>query len=176
MKTKNVSLVAVGVILIAAVMVSFLMSRTSSFVQKSEMPLFMGQEMVVQNKAVGVVEAVKVAKAVRINRAVKAVSNPMPQPKVAAPLPIFPPKVSFSVLPQYPVTALEQGLQGTTILSIYVGMSGAAEDVQIKASSGVSELDQSAVAAATQWKFNPAAQGGSALASWFEVPVSFRIN
>lgn len=175
MNTKNVSLVAVGVILIAAVMVSFLMSKTSSFVQQREMPVFMGQEMVVQNK---VVKAVQVEKAVTINRAVstnvqKVVSKPVPQPKV---LPIMPPNISYRVLPQYPGSALKQGLQGTTILSIYVGMSGAAEKVQVKSSSGVAELDQAAQTAVAQWKFNPASQGGSALASWFEIPVSFRIK
>jgi TonB family protein len=163
MKTKTIPLVAIGVILMAAIAVSFLISRPGLFVSQREMPIFMGEEIVVHKT----VSAIKAA---------KAISTPMPQPKVATPLPIFPPRISYRVLPDYPTSALEQGLGGTTILSIYVGLRGDSEKVEIKSSSGVAELDRSAATAVSQWKFVPATQGGKAIASWFELPVRFEVR
>lgn len=163
MKTKTVSLVAIGMIFVVAVAVSYLMSRPAWFVQERSMPIFMGEEIVIN-------------KTTSVARTAKAVSLPVPQPKVATPLPIFPPRISFRVLPNYPATALEQGLEGTTILSIYVGMAGDPEKIEIKSSSSVSELDQSALTAVSQWKFEPASQSGKAIASWFELPVRFKIK
>jgi len=163
MNTKNVSLVAGGIILVAAVMVSYLGSRSMVLNRAKEMPIFIGQELAVEAAPTKVL-------------AHKAQAVPAPKPKMAVPLPIFPPKVSFSVLPQYPASALKQGLAGTTLLSIYVGASGKAENVSVKSSSGASELDQSALAAVSQWKFDPAVQGGAAIASVFEVPIRFEVK
>jgi len=162
-KTKTVSLVAIGIILIAAIAAGYLISRPAWFVSQREMPIFMGEEIVIK----------RIASTVKTT---KAVSTPMPQPKVAAPLPILPPKIFYRVLPNYPATALEQGLEGTAILSIYVGLTGDPEKVAIKSSSGVAELDESAVSAVSEWRFYPAAQGGKAVASWFELPVRFEIK
>ena len=163
MKTKTISLIAVGIILTAAIAVSYLISRPGLFVSQREMPIFMGEEIVVHKT----VSAVKAA---------KAVSTPMPQPKVVTPLLIFPPRISYRVLPNYPASALEQGLGGTAVLSIYVGLRGDPEKIEVKSSSGVAELDQSAATAVSQWKFVPATQGGKAMASWFELPVRFEVK
>jgi periplasmic protein TonB len=94
----------------------------------------------------------------------------------ALPLPIIPPSVTFKVLPEYPAAALQQGAQGTVLLSAYVGLTGKAEKIETKLSSGVKELDDAAAQAVAQWTFSPAAQGGAALASWFEVPVRFELK
>ena len=173
MKTRNMVLVSMAFILTTALMVSFSMSKVNLLIQGKEMPVFFGEELIVQNaeKAVG---ALKVEKAVRVGRAVKA--QVTPAPKISAPLPIFPPKVTYQVLPQYPMTILERGLSGTTLLSIYVGLNGKPEKVELKSSSGLAEMDQSAIAAVSQWIFEPARQGGQAIASWFEIPVRFEVK
>lgn len=179
MRTKTMSLVAVGMILMAAIIVSYLISKPALFVSQKSMPVFMGEEIIIQKTGVRAVKALKEKTAVKADKAVKAMrvaSVPMPQPKVAVPLPILPPSISYRLLPQYPMSALEQGLQGTAILSIYIGSSGAAEMVNVKSSSGVAELDNSAVSAVSKWKFSPASRGGAAVASWFELPVRFEIN
>src|SRR3989339_799437 len=127
--------------------------------------VLMGEEVFVSSTAKTAVQA-----------ASKAVSAPAPMPTAVAPLPIFPPKVIYSILPQYPASALLQGLEGTTLLSVYVGLNGAAERVEVKTSSGLAALDEAAAAAVAQWKFNPATQGSAAIASCFEVPVRFVVN
>jgi TonB family protein len=180
MNIKSLPLISIGMILVAAIAVSYLISRPALFLRESSMPVFMGEEITVVQKGVegvrGVEKAVKAQKAIKAERASRVISQPVPQPKVAAPLPILPPSISHRILPEYPVSALEQGLEGTVLLSIYVGMNGSAKKVEVKNSSGVSELDTSAVKAVSQWKFNPAAQGGKAVASWFEFPVRFEVK
>lgn len=164
MKTKTMSLVTLGIILVAAVAVSYLVSRPMAMEREKVVPVFMGGELTVPNKIVKPISLTKV------------ISAPIPQPEISAPLPIVPPGISYRVLPQYPASALKQGLEGVTVLSVYIGLNGTIQNVGVKSSSGVAELDQSAMAAVSQWKFNPASQGGTALASWFELPVRFTLQ
>jgi len=135
-------------------------------------PVFVSQEVTV-NK---VVTAEKAGLAAQTIPASIAESVPAPQPNIAAPLPLIPPSVSHKVLPAYPATALKQGLAGTVLLAVYVGLGGQPERVEIKTSTGVSDLDTAAANAVAQWRFSPASQGGQALASWFEVPVRFEVK
>jgi len=164
MRINNFILVSTGLVLLAGVGISFLVAKPVSMPLQRDLPVYMGEELIVNRSAAKVV-AQPQAKAV-----------PAPVPKIAVPLPIFPPRVSFRVLPQYPAAALEREMEGITVLSVYVGLSGNAEQVAVKASSGASELDASAAAAVSQWQFSPATQGGKAIASWFEVPVRFSLE
>jgi protein TonB len=175
MRAKTLPLVGIGMMLVATVAVGYLVSRPALFVGQKSMPVFMGEGITVQRASKGIT-AIKAERAVKVERAMKAVSQPVTQPKIAAPLPILPPQVSCRILPEYPLSALEQGRQGTALLSVYVGVSGTPERIEIRSSSGVSELDRSALAAVSQWKFAPATQGGRAMASWFELPVRFEIK
>ncbi len=167
MKTNNLVLVSIGIILLAAVTVSFLIAKPVAIV-KSEAPVFVGEGIWVK-KAVEGVRGVEMAKeGVRgQEKIMKATPTPMP---------IVPPSITYRVMPQYPVNALEQGLEGAVLLSVYVGLTGQPEQVQVKSSSGLAEFDQSAIAAVSQWKFSPASQAGAALSSWFEIPVRFEIR
>jgi TonB family protein len=100
-----------------------------------------------------------------------------PAPKVTpAPLPIIPPRILFQVLPAYPALALERGFEGTVLLRIFVSGDGRADKVVIKSSSGNESLDGSAIKAASSWVFEPAKRGAEVVASWFEVPVRYKIK
>ena len=131
-------------------------------------PVFYGEEVTVRT----VTEPVVLVKAQPIAAVQAAPASVTP----AVPLPIVPPSVTFKVLPEYPAVALEQGSEGTVLLSVYVGLTGQAEKIETKLSSGVAGLDAAARQAIAQWTFSPAAQGGAALASWFEVPVRFELK
>ncbi|MBN2057757.1 MAG: energy transducer TonB [Candidatus Saganbacteria bacterium] len=169
--------VAVDIILIVAVIAGYMGLRTALRPQSRPLPVFIGETVAVEQpvKVSSLTKAAPVARA-QAKPAAKAAVQPLPEPRIVQPLPIVPPRVTFKVLPQYPVRALEQEIEGTTVLSIQVGLSGAAEDIMVKSSSGSAELDEAAKASVAQWKFSPATQGGTALASRFEVPVSFRLQ
>ncbi|MBI5699230.1 energy transducer TonB [Candidatus Saganbacteria bacterium] len=106
----------------------------------------------------------------------KTAALPVPIRPVSVPLPVIPPQVVSSVLPEYPSAVLQAGIEGLVMVQAYVGLNGTVEKAEAKTSSGNTELDQSAARAVAQWRFTPASQGGTALASWFEVPVRFSIK
>jgi len=75
--------------------------------------------------------------------------------------------------PAYPTTALRQGLQGRVMLRVQVTEEGVSATVMIERSSGYEILDESAVEAVKQWRFNPAKRGETAIASSVIVPIVF---
>jgi len=172
MKTNNLSFVALGVSLTVAIGVSYLLARPLSLVKQTKMPVFMVQPIIVQKAST----AVSGARAISAVKEIRVESLPAPQPTVVTPLPILPPRVVYSVLPVYPESALQKTQAGTVLLSLYINATGKAERVEVKTSSGVSELDQSAISAVSRWRFDPATQGGTVVTSRFEVPVRFQIN
>lgn len=99
-----------------------------------------------------------------------------PIPAKAMPLPIVPPKVIHSVNPVYPVGALKQGISGIVIVEAVIDSSGKVLNPKIKMSSANAELDNSALAAVSQWEFSPAMQGSQSINSEFEVPVRFVLS
>jgi protein TonB len=105
----------------------------------------------------------------------------------AAPRPAAPPAPSTvqpdraatpmtRVEPTYPTTAYRAREEGTVLVTASVDASGMPLSVDVARRSGSRALDQAAVAAVRQWRFEPAMRDGKAVASTVEVPVSFRID
>lgn len=79
--------------------------------------------------------------------------------------------------PIYPATSRKLGEQGTVMLMIYVHPNGSVGEVRVHKSSGFPRLDQAAVQAAKKgWRFRPATQGGTAVASWGRYAVKFQLT
>ena len=97
-------------------------------------------------------------------------------PAPVPPLPIVPPQILNSVIPVYPETAFNKGVEGVSLVAAQIGIDGSVKNIAIKTSSGNIDLDNSAMAAVSSWKFIPSAQGGAAIASVFEVPIKFVIK
>ena len=75
--------------------------------------------------------------------------------------------------PIYPSLSRRLEEQGTVTLNVFVDNNGQAQNVVVKKSSGFDRLDSAALETVKKWKFSPAKQGGSVVASWVQVPVSF---
>lgn len=166
-RAKEVSAknIVIFLMLSLAATAGFYLTRPRVTAAKSA-PVFFGEEVIVQRAATAAVA----------KTAATVVASPVVPPKVAASLPIVPPSITFKVLPVYPAAALEKGREGAVLLSVYVGPAGVPEKVEMRTSSGISELDDAAAKAVSQWRFSPATQGGTALASWLEIPVRFQIK
>src|SRR5690606_10997346 len=80
------------------------------------------------------------------------------------------------VEPTYPPTAYRAREEGTVLVSAEVDPSGAPVSVDVARRSGSRALDQAAVDAVRQWRFEPAMRDGKAVSATVEVPVSFRID
>jgi protein TonB len=61
-------------------------------------------------------------------------------------------------------------------LRVLVNPEGLPDEIELRRSSGSSILDQSALKAVQAWRFVPARRSTTAVASWVEVPVHFRLD
>jgi protein TonB len=77
------------------------------------------------------------------------------------------------VAPEYPARARHMGVEGTTVLRALVGEAGDTIELIVWQGSGMRLLDEAALAAARQWRFEPARRGDRLLTAWVEVPVRF---
>ena len=78
--------------------------------------------------------------------------------------------------PPYPPRARRLRLEGEVLIRAEVLPSGRAGTLRLQHSSGHELLDEAALAAVHDWRFRPAREDGSAVASWVEIPVRFRLT
>jgi periplasmic protein TonB len=86
------------------------------------------------------------------------------------------PRGGYQVRPSYPHNARRLGIQGTTLLSVFVAADGRVADVVVKQSAGHPDLDHAAADAVKRWRFEPARRGSEAVAMWVLLPVEFRLR
>ena len=103
---------------------------------------------------------------------------PPPPPKKEPPPPPKPKaRVEASLrseaTPEYPEDLIDQDVEGSVTVKILVAADGSVEGVNVISSSGHSEMDQAAVAAAWRFKFNPGDGGQRGV--WTKT-FRFRLN
>jgi protein TonB len=86
------------------------------------------------------------------------------------------PRGGYQVRPLYPEAARRAGIQGTTMLRIFIERDGRVSDVTVQRSAGDQSLDQAASDAVRRWRFEPALNSAGPVAMWAVVPVEFRIS
>ncbi|MDB5410104.1 MAG: TonB family protein [Rhodospirillales bacterium] len=78
--------------------------------------------------------------------------------------------------PDYPAEARRRGQQGRALLRVEVSAAGAATDVRLVASSGYPVLDEAALTAVREWRFDPATVDSRPVEGAVEVPIRFRLD
>ncbi len=86
------------------------------------------------------------------------------------------PRGGYQVTPSYPTSARRAGIQGTTLLSVFVDADGRVADVVVTQSAGHPDLDAAAADAVRRWRFEPARRGAEAVAIWVLLPIEFRLR
>ena len=84
------------------------------------------------------------------------------------------PRSIFAPDPEYSEEARKAKYQGTCVLWLIVGPDGHPRDIKVTRSLGLG-LDEKAIEAVKQWKFEPAMKDGKAVAVQINVEVSFRL-
>jgi len=84
------------------------------------------------------------------------------------------PKVTYQPDPEYSEEARKAKYQGVCVLSLIVGPDGKPRDVKVARSLGLG-LDEKAIEAVNQWKFEPAQKDGKQVAVAINVEVTFRL-
>lgn len=83
------------------------------------------------------------------------------------------PRALYSPNPSYSEEARRAKLQGVCILGVIVGPDGLPQEVKIERPLGHG-LDEKAIEAVKQWKFDPARRNGTPIAVKINVEVQFR--
>lgn len=78
--------------------------------------------------------------------------------------------------PAYPPTSRKKREQGVVWLEVHVGVQGELLEVKLKTSSGFHRLDDAALRAVKQWRFQPAQRHGQPVAAWYDLPVRFSLT
>ena len=84
------------------------------------------------------------------------------------------PKAIYAPDPEYSEEARKAKYQGTCVLWLVVGPDGKPRDIKVARTLGLG-LDEKAIEAVKQWKFEPAMKDGKPVAVQINVEVSFRL-
>lgn len=102
------------------------------------------------------------------------------EPAAAVPAPFTPPVFDAAYLenpaPAYPSLSRRLREEGRVLLRVLVTPAGAAEEVQVRTSSGASRLDAAALETVRRWKFIPARRGAETFPAWVLIPISFKLE
>jgi len=98
----------------------------------------------------------------------KVCSKKNPQPCATAPHPIYTPD------PEYSDKARKKKKNGTVILETVVGTDGLTHNIHILQPLGYG-LDEQAVKALGQWKFEPATRDGQPVPVLLQIEMNFRL-
>ena len=79
------------------------------------------------------------------------------------------------VAPNYPESVKKLGIEGTVWLQCVVNEKGEVTKVEVK-QSVFSTLDEEAIKALKQWKFQPAENNGKPVAVWVTLPFEFILH
>jgi TonB family protein len=83
------------------------------------------------------------------------------------------PKMIKEVAPEYSEEARAAGLEGTVVLSVVIDEEGVPQNVEVKKELGLG-LDEKAIEAVQQWRFEPAMRDGKPVRVAAQVEVNFR--
>jgi TonB family protein len=91
-----------------------------------------------------------------------------------APNGVTPPRLIHDVVPEFSDEARRKKIQGIVTLTLVVGTDGQATDIQVVSKLGHG-LDEKAVEAVKQWRFQPAIKDGNPVAQKITADVSFHL-
>lgn len=87
---------------------------------------------------------------------------------------IKPPKSIYAPAPDYPPSAVRDGVRGTVTVQLTVPTDGVPKDITVV--KGVrSDIDQKAVEAVREWRFAPATKDGKPISLTVNVHVTFNV-
>jgi TonB family protein len=88
---------------------------------------------------------------------------------------VTPPRVLSKIDPEYTPLAREAQIAGTVLLSTTIGSDGVPRDIKVIRSLD-SGLDEKAITAVLQWKFQPGTKDGKAVSVQATIEVNFRLD
>lgn len=93
----------------------------------------------------------------------------------AEPAPEVPPRQLAGSPFHYPEDLWDAGVEGETLLRLFVNPLGAVDSTRIERTSGHEAFDSAAVAGSRDLRFEPARQGDEPVGVWVLLPVQFEL-
>jgi protein TonB len=87
--------------------------------------------------------------------------------------PQTPPQQQTTPSFHYPEELWDAGVEGETLLRIFVAENGGVDTIRVEHSSGYAPFDSSAVRGARELRFEPARRGTLPVGAWVLLPVQF---
>lgn len=91
-------------------------------------------------------------------------------------LPETPPRQLSASTFRYPEELWDAGVEGETVLRIFVTPQGTVDSARVEKSSGHTAFDQAATDGVRQLRFQPGRRGDQPVGMWVLLPVQFRMN
>ena len=92
------------------------------------------------------------------------------------PEPVEPPRLHAAPVIPYPEELWDAGVEGETVLRVFVTQAGRADSARIDQSSGYQSFDNAARRGAANMSFEPARRGAERAAAWVRIPIQFRLQ
>jgi TonB family protein len=73
----------------------------------------------------------------------------------------------------YPEDLWDEGVQGETLLRLFVTQTGTVDSVEVERTSGYESFDTAAVRGARDLRFEPGKRGEDVVSAWVLLPVQF---
>lgn len=86
------------------------------------------------------------------------------------------PTLRSQVRPYYTSEAMQRKIQGTVVLEMIVGSDGVPYDLRVRRSLDAGGLDEEAIRAAKQWRFNPGRLGDTPVDVLVTLVIDFHIR
>jgi len=87
-----------------------------------------------------------------------------------------PPRPLTPIKPKYPEIAQEAGIEGTVIVQVFVDKKGRVKETIILKGIPNTGLDEAAIAAIRETRFEPGKQRERPVGVWISIPVNFRLK
>lgn len=85
-----------------------------------------------------------------------------------------PPRIIRQMPVKYPPMAKREGITGKVVVRCLIGTNGRAEQMQVVESTPKGIFDQSALRTLKYWQFRPGILKGRLVATWVQIPFSFK--
>jgi TonB family protein len=79
------------------------------------------------------------------------------------------------VEPKYPIYELENGIEGSVTVELFVNENGAVEMASVVSSIGPESFEESSLEAVRQFLFQPPIRDGQPTSMWIKFLIKFRI-
>lgn len=88
---------------------------------------------------------------------------------------VLPPVRMVYSLPDYPILAKNNNVEGTVGVNLFIDSTGSVTEVKMLGSSGYSILDNAAIKFAYEMIFEPAKKGGIPFSSWLPMNLNYKL-